>query len=181
MQAHTSPPKVATVGSAHHGICPRGIPGHRGRYRTGPRGSSGKWEARPSYPVSPQVSPGCAAEGGRGEGALGDNERSLCLGRCGADFRDSFYGTFGSPGCWAPPCQGQEDFGGLLSSSRANPRDPSQSLNRAQGCRCGREVAARRQCGLTHQQWGFAHAAARVHVRPARDFDGLHKSYHGNP
>ena len=27
MQAHTSLPKVAAVGSAHHGICPRGIPG----------------------------------------------------------------------------------------------------------------------------------------------------------
>ena len=26
MQAHTSPPKVAAVGSAHHGVCPRGIP-----------------------------------------------------------------------------------------------------------------------------------------------------------
>ena len=31
MQAHTSPPKVAAVGSAHHRICPRGIPGRRGR------------------------------------------------------------------------------------------------------------------------------------------------------
>ena len=31
MQAHTSPPKVAAVGSAHSGIHLHGIPGRRGR------------------------------------------------------------------------------------------------------------------------------------------------------
>ena len=29
--------------------------------------------------------------------------------------RDFFYGAFGSPGCWAPLCRGQEDFTALLS------------------------------------------------------------------
>ena len=106
MQAHTSPPKVAAVGSAHHRIRPRGIPGRRGRVAHWSLRVIREMEARPSCPVSPQVSPGCAAEGGRGEGALGDNEGSPCLGRRGADFRDSFYGTFGSPGCGVPPCRG---------------------------------------------------------------------------
>ena len=130
--------KVAAAGSAHHRIRPRGIPGPHRPDTTVVHRVIGGWDTCPSYPVPPQVSPGGTVEVRRGDGTLGTMRDPYAWGNAEpASEGDSFYGTFSSLGCWAPPCQGQEDFEGLLSLSWADQIDPSQSLSGAQGCGCG--------------------------------------------
>ena len=135
------------------GVCPPRDPpawdpgSAQAGYHNGPQGHQGDGmpvQAPPCHPKSPRAA---LLKLGEEREHLGTMRDPLCLGRRGASFRDSFCGTFGSPGPWAAPYQGQEDFGGLLSLSWADPIDPSQSLNGAQDCRCGdrsgREAAVR--------------------------------------
>ena len=148
MQAHASPPRWPRRGLPTTGSARAASRVHTGRIPQWSTGSSGGWDTCPSYSVSPQVTPGSTVEVRRGDGTLGTLRDPYASGDAEpASERDSFYGTFGSVGCWAPPCQGQEDFGGLLSLSWADQIDPSQSLNGAPGCGCGdrsgREVAVR--------------------------------------
>ena len=91
VQTHTSPPRwprrgLPTTRSARVGSRVR--PGRIPQWSTR---SSGRWDACPSSPVSPQVTPGGPVEVGRGEGAFGDTEGSLCVGRRGTNFRERLF------------------------------------------------------------------------------------------
>ena len=148
--------KVAAGGSAHHRIRPRGIPGpHRPDTTVVHRVIGGMG----SLSELPQVSPGGTVEGGRGDGALGTVRDPYAWGTQSQLQRETFS---------TRPSVAQ-DAGRRFAEGRRISQlfslCPVTALKQKPAAvSVGTEAAAGRQCGLTHQRPGFAHAASRVHI-----------------
>ena len=158
------------------------------RYRNGPRGSSGRWDTRPSHPRSPHLSrPGLHRCSWERRGMAQDNERVPVPGVTRSRLqRESLpMGPLAAQGAGRCLAKCRRISGVFIVLGRTRrPVAPPERCEVVVGVET--EAAARRQGRLTHHRPGFARVASRVcprgiQVPPAWRPRSTQTSYHSGP